>query len=206
MPTNRKLLLTVSLGILVAIIGPVLLVQSSESIKIRWNIYKLGNEDATTRKKAFGWLKRLAKDNLEDKRLKAFFKHPESLKQVEIEAEAKLEIPLISAVNDGNLVYLRILLDQGADVNAIDLRGFTPLHYAAWHEHGHGYRYEKIVMTLIKHGANVNAKGQKGRTPLDSSIFSLEAAHKKKISITDILIREHGGKTGAELKEEAKKK
>ena len=62
--TNRKLLLTVSLGILAAIAGAGVVIQKGESIKIRWYVWKLDSEDAATRKKAFKWLKRLAKENV----------------------------------------------------------------------------------------------------------------------------------------------
>jgi len=107
--TSRKLLITVSCGILVGVIGPVLLVQNSESIKIRWYTWKLGSEDAAVRKKAFGWLKRLAKDNLKDKRLESFFKHSESLKQVKAEGKKS---SLISVAAKGDFVDLNILLNN----------------------------------------------------------------------------------------------
>jgi len=91
---SRKLLLTVSLGILVAIAGAGVVIQNGESIKIRWYTWKLGSEDAAVRKKAFGWLKKRAKDNLKDSRLQVFFKHPESRKQVEADRKGELPPPL----------------------------------------------------------------------------------------------------------------
>ena len=50
---------------------------------------------------------------------------------------------------------------------------------------------------LIANGANVNAKMERGETPLDWAI------HYKDSKIFDLL-RKHGGKTGEELKAEAK--
>ena len=47
------------------------------------------------------------------------------------------------------------------DVNAKDKYGMTPLHMAA--EYGH----KEIVELLFTNGANVNAKDEKDRTPLD---------------------------------------
>jgi cytohesin len=64
------------------------------------------------------------------------------------------------------------------------------LHLAA--DQGH----KKIVELLIAKSANVNAKDDKGRTPLD---WAEEEENKE---ITGLL-HKHGGKTGKELKESA---
>jgi hypothetical protein len=50
----------------------------------------------------------------------------------------------------------RLLLDRGADINARDVRGWTPLHFAM--------RVE-VVRVLLERGANVNAEDKQGRTP-----------------------------------------
>ncbi|MEW6358599.1 MAG: ankyrin repeat domain-containing protein [Planctomycetota bacterium] len=51
-------------------------------------------------------------------------------------------------------------LAAGADPNAVDDEGMTPLHYAAW------IRNEYAVDELVKGKANVNAKDNSGSTPL----------------------------------------
>ena len=75
-----------------------------------------------------------------------------------------------------------LLIANGADVNAKDIDGWTPLRKAAF------YGHREIVELLIANGADVNAKDDEGRTPLD------EAAGE----IADLL-RKHGGETGEEL-------
>ena len=60
------------------------------------------------------------------------------------------------------------------------------MHYAA------GYGQKEIAELLIAKGADVNAKDNSGRTPLDLAI------QYNKPETADLL-RQHGGKTGAEL-------
>ena len=67
----------------------------------------------------------------------------------------------------------------------------TPLHYAAANGH------KEIAELLIEKGADVKAKDEGGKTPLDVAIQF------KELEITNLL-RVIGGKTGAELKAEGK--
>ena len=82
-----------------------------------------------------------------------------------------------------------LLIANGANVNAKDDRGSTPLHKPA----NNGYK--EIVELLIQKGADVNAKDGTGLTPLDYAKRHPEIAN---------LLRKHGGKTGEELKAEGK--
>jgi ankyrin repeat protein len=100
------------------------------------------------------------------------------------------------AASEGHKEIAELLIAAGVDVNTKSGRwGMAPLHYAA-----HGGHKETAELLIAK-GADVNAKvvsGQhKGRTPLDRAIFLNRTE-------TADLLREHGGKTGAELKAEGK--
>jgi uncharacterized protein len=69
--------------------------------------------------------------------------------------------PLHSACAVSNLDIARLLLENGADPNAKQMRGGTPLHSAA-----HNGQTE-LVRLLLKHGANSNAQMDNGQMPLD---------------------------------------
>ena len=96
------------------------------------------------------------------------------------------DISIHQAANDGNIEAVKKHLAAGADVNAKEDNGFTPLHEAA--NQGH----KEIAELLIAKGANVNAKDEKGYTPLDQSALW---GHKE----TADLLRKHGGKTKRKL-------
>ncbi|RYP08517.1 hypothetical protein DL764_001848 [Monosporascus ibericus] len=57
-------------------------------------------------------------------------------------------------------VIVRLLLDHGADVNLVDLNGWTALHTAALQGH------ETIMKLLLEKGADINVKDCNGRTAL----------------------------------------
>lgn len=58
---------------------------------------------------------------------------------------------------------LQALMDNGADVNQGDNRGFTPLHHAVARE------LDDVVKDLLAKGADVNSQNLYGQTPLDSA-------------------------------------
>ncbi|MDB4805300.1 ankyrin repeat domain-containing protein [bacterium] len=73
----------------------------------------------------------------------------------------------------------------------VGLEALTPLRLAAQ------YNQLEVVELLIAEGADVNAKDDFGRTPLD---LAIQKSHPE---IADLL-RKHGVKTGEELKAEGK--
>ena len=90
--------------------------------------------------------------------------------------------PLHEAVkvrNNGSVVML--LLQNGADVNAQDDYGVTPLHVAA--EKGH----LGMVSLLLSHGASPGARNEFGETPLH---LAREHGHQKIAALLEGLGRE----------------
>ena len=69
---------------------------------------------------------------------------------------------------DGALSLVSSLLASGAELDVHDDLGYTPLHYAAKHDH------YKIAELLINHGADVNANDEEriGETPLAVAVRS----------------------------------
>jgi ankyrin repeat protein len=130
------------------------------------------------------------------------------------------DISIHEAAANGNIEAVKQHIAAGADVNAKNNWGWTPLYYAAWVGHkevaelliANGADVNKedddestplhyaalkgqkeIAELLIAKGADMNAVGDLGRTPLDLAYAE----------IADLL-RKHGGKTGEELKAEGK--
>ncbi|MFC1762992.1 ankyrin repeat domain-containing protein [Planctomycetota bacterium] len=69
---------------------------------------------------------------------------------------------LFGAVVSGDIEQVKLLIDNGADVDAKNIRrGATPLHLAAIRGS------QNVVELLIASGANVNAQDKQGNTPLD---------------------------------------
>ena len=72
---------------------------------------------------------------------------------------------LYDAVSGNRISEIEQLLKQGADVNAKDKNGWTPLHQAA------NKGFPEIVKLLIKNGADVNVKDKDGWTPLHDALY-----------------------------------
>jgi ankyrin repeat protein len=54
---------------------------------------------------------------------------------------------------------VKVLLEAGADINAVNEADFTALHGAAFRG------LNEVVQYLVQHGANINARDFRGRTP-----------------------------------------
>ena len=69
--------------------------------------------------------------------------------------------PLFFAVAAGHLAVVRLLVEQGADVNSAPSHGTSPLHFAALQGHA------EIVSCLLSGGASLTARDHNGQLPMD---------------------------------------
>ena len=78
----------------------------------------------------------------------------------------------------GDLAEVERLLKAGADVNAKDKDGVTPLHWAATNP------TPAVLEVLLKAGADVNAEDNDGRTPLHAA-----AANNPSPAVIEVLLK-----------------
>lgn len=81
--------------------------------------------------------------------------------------------PLHLAAIKGFNKVARLLVKNGANVNAIDKKGkTTPLHLVAGV--GNSDEFYDIAELLVENGANVNARNADGVTPLGNFLFIIQ--------------------------------
>lgn len=76
---------------------------------------------------------------------------------------------LFLAVENGDVERVEHLLEKGANPNARDHRGDTPLHLCM--RHPVVFHPRTIATMLINKGANVNAQNKRGTTPLHRAVL-----------------------------------
>lgn len=101
--------------------------------------------------------------------------------------------PLHIAAESGAKRVLAVLIKGGATVDLADTTGQTPLHYAVDSTQSPAVQIA-IIGQLLDAKANINAKDQEGRTPLDSASRSAQG-EKRDTTVVDYL-RAHGAKAG----------
>ncbi|UGU29886.1 ankyrin repeat domain-containing protein [Mycolicibacterium smegmatis] len=108
---------------------------------------------------------------------------PVGLKNIEAQTNPALAAENFRASNDYRVANTQRLLREGADVNAADDQGMTPLHFAVQRDS------VDVVRLLLDAGADANLPDFKGETPLYKAVrASLTPA---KVEIIKLL-REHG--------------
>ncbi len=103
--------------------------------------------------------------------------HSQNLNQV-IAAKDSIGFTALHWAAKYNRPYMaRKLVENGANVDALNNYKRTPLHVAAWHGSN------SVLILLVDRGANINAIGHEGRTPL------WEAAHRNESTSVGLLLR-----------------
>ena len=90
-----------------------------------------------------------------------------------------------------HLQIMNELIRLGADVNAHDIYGFTPLHYAVLE------RNEGMITVLLEHGANPNPESRISYTPF-SVLSKLILTDESQMKCIDILIQYNARLTNKE--------
>ena len=88
------------------------------------------------------------------------------------------------AVRNGHKNIVQLLIDRGADIEAQDYEGFTPLCKATRLYH------ESIINLLLEEGANVNKRDNQG---MNATHFALESAMSE-LMVRAILAKQLGGR------------
>ncbi len=70
----------------------------------------------------------------------------------------------------GKLTAVRLLLNHGASVRALNNYSWTPLHQASW------YGYPDVIQLLVERGADVEARDRDRNTPLHLAAWHGELA------------------------------
>jgi ankyrin repeat protein len=87
-----------------------------------------------------------------------------ALRQRQRRASQRAGQELLQATEAGDLAHMAALLTRGAEVNARNAYGWTPLHVAA------AGGDPAVVALLLQHGADVHAQSHIGTTPLDNAL------------------------------------
>jgi ankyrin repeat protein len=98
--------------------------------------------------------------------------------------------PIFMAIKTGDLALVQQLVAAGANVNALDGQGSSPLHRAVL---ARPAEYAaSLVTTLLRAGADANAMRPKGGAPLHNLVFSAGNLSTAALAQLATLLAQHG--------------
>lgn len=97
---------------------------------------------------------------------------------------------LFRAVDFGNVDFVRTLIKIGANINARNANGQTPLGIVCRQENVYSRRDVQMVKYLLENGADVNIRDNSGNTPL-TTISSKKVTYDETREIIELL-KQHG--------------
>lgn len=106
-------------------------------------------------------------------------------------AQGRTSTPLHWAARHGHLEVVETLIANGADVNAVDVFGRTPLHLAAPHP--------VVMEMLIGAGADVDARDQLSNTPLHRAVPQVDAVDALIAAGADVTAENTSGNTPLDI-------
>ncbi|KAK5661436.1 hypothetical protein OQA88_11337 [Cercophora sp. LCS_1] len=89
------------------------------------------------------------------------------------------------AASEGLLELLRLLIDRGVDLNAVDQKGRTALHLAV------RYRRNMVAWLLLQNGASIEKADKRGFTPLHTAVETCKAGGDRNASSLLWMLLEH---------------
>jgi hypothetical protein len=92
--------------------------------------------------------------------------------------------PLMLAARVQPAEIVQALLDLGADANAVNATGATPLHYALWSEEGRG---DVVRQLLLNKGTNGTARDKCGRSALYLAVMTASGDLPTFTAVLDVL-------------------
>jgi hypothetical protein len=123
------------------------------------------------------WSMDIYRRDLADDLLEAFKRHDLTMISQLLNANPTLVnaplnggMTLLMLTGDRDYGIARMAVDAGANVNAQDINGNTPLHYAAY------YDSRKIAELLVSHKAYIDARNFYGDTPLHFAVRQRDRA------------------------------
>lgn len=109
--------------------------------------------------------------------------------------------PLMAAARGEKLAAIQFLLSRGATVNRADARGFTALHWVVGQPTNRPLLQLECLRALVNAGADPNAKGKEGGTPLMTAAWfgSHDSLRELLLRGSNPTFRDDKGKTALDL-------